>query len=424
MDNRNKKDSPTLSLNISICRLYKKLNELAKDDPRRVIHSIKVGLALSLASTFYFVGPLLACMFHERAMWSVVTVVLVMEFTVGGTLTKGLNRAFATLLASILGVGAHHLSVQFVDRVEPLALGFLVFLIAVSATFARFIPELRTRYDYGVMIFILTFCIVVLSSYQGEKLLMLAYQRFSTIAIGVVIALFTSILLFPFWAGEDLHRMTAYNLEKLATFMEANSTSFEGYKTVLNSKAIEDSLVNNARWEPGHGRFKFAHPWKQYTKIGALTRRCAYSMEVLHVFVTKANSQMPTELELRCRSDHSPCTELCIASSKVLKGLASSILSMTTCSTANYEHMAVATLASEQLKTSLLDTCSLSRVVHEATVISLLVEIVECVKQIVASVEELAVLAQFKNCEVSQRATVSPVVDVEAPHVAIAMDGQ
>ncbi|XP_072999100.1 aluminum-activated malate transporter 1-like [Typha latifolia] len=178
---------------------------------------------------------------------------------------------------------------------------------------------------------------------------------------------------------------------------DGNNKSFEGYKTVLNSKAIEDSLVNNARWEPGRGRFKFAHPWKQYTKIGALSRQCDYSMEVLHVFVTKANSQIPTELELRCRSDHSPCMELCIASSKVLRGLASSILSMTTRSTANYGHMAVATLASEQLKTSLLDTCFLSRVVHEATVISLLVEIVECVKQIMASVEELAVLAQFKS---------------------------
>lgn len=43
--------------------------------------------------------------------------------------------------------------------------------------------------------------------------------------------------------------------------------------------------ANFARWEPGHGRFRFRHPWKQYLKIGALARQCAYRIEALNGYI-------------------------------------------------------------------------------------------------------------------------------------------
>ncbi|KAI3933051.1 hypothetical protein MKW92_005208 [Papaver armeniacum] len=54
------------------------------------------------------------------------------------------------------------------------------------------------------------------------------------------------------------------------------------YKSALNTKGTEDSLANFARWETSHGQFRFQHPWNQYLKIGALTRNCAYCIEVLN----------------------------------------------------------------------------------------------------------------------------------------------
>jgi len=36
-----------------------------------------------------------------------------------------------------------------------------------------------------------------------------------------------------------------------------------------------------ARWEPGHGRFNFRHPWRQYVKIGASMRSCASCLDAL-----------------------------------------------------------------------------------------------------------------------------------------------
>lgn len=60
--------------------------KLAQDDPRRVTHSIKVGLALSLVSLFYYHQPLYDN-FGVSAMWAVMTVVVVFEFSVGKLLT-------------------------------------------------------------------------------------------------------------------------------------------------------------------------------------------------------------------------------------------------------------------------------------------------------------------------------------------------
>jgi hypothetical protein len=59
-----------------------KLAKIARDDPRRVAHSLKVGLALTLVSVLYYVRPIFIN-WGVSTMWAVLTVVVVMEYTVG-----------------------------------------------------------------------------------------------------------------------------------------------------------------------------------------------------------------------------------------------------------------------------------------------------------------------------------------------------
>ena len=59
-----------------------KIKNLGQDDPRRITHSLKVGLAVSLVSLFYYFDPLYDG-FGGSAMWAVLTVVVVFEFSVG-----------------------------------------------------------------------------------------------------------------------------------------------------------------------------------------------------------------------------------------------------------------------------------------------------------------------------------------------------
>lgn len=97
-----------------------------------------------------------------------------------------------------------------------------VFLAAAAATFSRFIPTIKARFDYGAMIFILTFSLVSVSGYRVDKLVELAHERVSTIAIGASICIFITMILCPVWAGTELHHLISNNLEKLADSLEGN----------------------------------------------------------------------------------------------------------------------------------------------------------------------------------------------------------
>lgn len=114
-----------------------------------------------------------------------------------------------------------------------------------------------------MLIFILTFSLVSVSGYRVDKIIELAHQRLLTIIIGSLSCVIISIFVFPVWAGEDLHKLIALNIEKLGDFLQGfggeffgnienydviskddNNKSFlHGYKSILNSKTAEESLV-------------------------------------------------------------------------------------------------------------------------------------------------------------------------------------
>ncbi|KAM6595774.1 hypothetical protein CsatA_006298 [Cannabis sativa] len=407
-----------------VCKIGKDTKELGKDDPRRVIHSVKVGIALSLVSIFYYYQPLYDN-FGVSAMWAVMTVVVVFEYTVGATLGKGLNRGLATLLAGALGVGAHHLASLSGQIGEPILLGFFVFLQATLSTFVRFFPRIKARYDYGLLIFILTFSLISVSGFRDDEILEMAHKRLSTIFIGSSVCVIICILICPVWAGEDLHNMIALNLEKLGNFLEGfgdeyfnsstaavkedqskkeeKKTFLQGYKSVLNSKSSEESLANFARWEPGHGRFKFRHPWKQYLKVATLTRQCAYRIEALHGHL---NTDPKASPEIREQIQEA-CTKISLESGKALKELAKSVREMTKIPSSSGDddddndigHIASSKAAAKCLrslfKSGVLENIDLLEAIPCVTVASLLLDVVNCTDKIADSVHELASLAQF-----------------------------
>jgi uncharacterized membrane protein YgaE (UPF0421/DUF939 family) len=91
-----------------------------------------------------------------------------------------------------------------------------------AATFVRFIPYIKKNYDYGVMVFLLTFNLIIVSSYRVDNVLKMAKDRISTICIGVGLCLVMSLFVFPNWSGEDLHKSTISKLEGLANSVEGN----------------------------------------------------------------------------------------------------------------------------------------------------------------------------------------------------------
>ncbi|KZV55735.1 Aluminum activated malate transporter family protein [Dorcoceras hygrometricum] len=398
----------------------KEAKKLAKDDPRRVVHSFKVGLAIILVSLLYYFDDPIYDGFGVSAMWAVMTVVVIFEFSVGATLGKGVNRGIASLLGGALGVGAHRLASFTGNKVEPIFLGLSVFLMAAVSSFLRFHPLLKARYDYGLMIFILTVSLICVSGYRDDEVLDIAYIRLFTVLIGGAASVFICVVIRPVWAGEDLHNLTAANIEKLAIFFQGTTSflsslqhnleffksfdesneekkaSLDVYKSVLNSKANEESLANSAKWEPRHGKFRYRQPWDQYLKVGAATRECAYRIEALSGYLINSEMQMPAEIREKIQE---PCMKISKECSCALVELSAAIKKMTQATRADL-HVSKAKAVSKNLKsllkTGLSPDTDLVDIIPAATVASLLLEIVSCTAQIADSVHELALLSKYK----------------------------
>ncbi|CAL0332155.1 unnamed protein product [Lupinus luteus] len=411
-------------------KLWSKLVEVTKiakkfgqDHPRRLIHSFKVGVALVMISTLHHFRPSFYA-FGDNIMWAVLTVVVVLEFSVGATLGKGLNRMLATFLAGALGVGTHCLANLSGHKGEAVLTPIFIFLIAGTVTLMRFSPRFKVRYDYGMIIFILTFCLVSLSDEKESEMLEIAHERLLTIIIGSCIAVMVCICICPVWAGEDLHNEIAGNMEKLANFFEGFSDEYfnnsdttqtvqdksfmHRYKSVLSSKSSEETMAVLARWEPCHGKFKFHHPWKQYLKIGNQTRVCAYKIEALSSYLLHSK-QNPHEVQSMIQES---CTIISSECGKTLKESSLGVRHMTKSSMPN-QHVANAKNAVESLKSVLRtnpwEGADYVDIIAVAAVASLLIDVVDCTEKICEAIEELASLARFVPSQLLHQGTVQPI---------------
>ncbi|KAK1559220.1 hypothetical protein Q3G72_012014 [Acer saccharum] len=426
-----------------ILKIYKflyKAWKLAVAEPKKVIHGVKVGLAISLVSLFYYMRPLYEGV-GGNAMWAIMTVVVVFESTIGATFCKCINRAVGTSLAGSLGVGVHWIASHSSKEMEPIIIGASVFVLVSAATFSRFMPAIKSRFDYGVLIFILTFSLISVSGYRMDKLFEMAHQRVSTIAIGTSLCIIVSMVVCPIWAGGELHQLICLNLEKLACsldecvaeFFKDNKTSSAadieedcrkkmlGYKCVLNTKATEELMARFARWEPAHGRFNFRHPWKQYVKIGASMRNCAYCIETLSGCV---NSKIQAPIHLKSHLKRI-CLRLSTTSSNVLKELTSTMKTMKKSSKIELlvgemsfaveelrnamksipNHLIITTQSSSEAHHGEANTEPITKItapspfmeiIPLATMVSMLIENAARIEGIVKAVDELAAMAKFK----------------------------
>nr|GMD89691.1 aluminum-activated malate transporter 8-like [Ipomoea batatas] len=394
----------------------KNASKIGKDDPRKVMHCGKVGLALTLNSLFYYYNPLYDG-FGQSGIWAVLTVVVVFEFTVGGTLSKSLNRGFATFSAASLGFGVVYLAQLSGRDEQAMVIGVVVFILAALTTFTRFFPRIKKKYDYGMVIFILTFSMVAVSGYRAEKIMVMSYQRLLTVVIGGATCIIISILVCPAWAGEDLQNLIAGNIEKLAKSLEGFGNAYfcfpeeddesgvvakgddkaydhQHYKSVLNSKTSEESLA-------------------------------------------------PIEFVKRIKE---PCMAMCSESTKALRELSSTLKTMTHPSPAIQTHLQTSKAAIADLRAALQASpaagagADLFSIIPVLAVASILTDIAACVDKISESTEELSVKARFKKpgkadnnssapapapeLQLLHRGTVNPVAEDEGGYVAVAISGK
>ncbi|KAJ4953752.1 hypothetical protein NE237_030584 [Protea cynaroides] len=300
--------------------------EFCKEDSNRVIFSLKVGLAVLLVSfLILFQAPYQV--FGTSIIWSILTVAIMFEYTVGATFNRGFNRALGSLLAGILAVSVAQLAIFAGHVAEPIIIGFSIFLIGALTSFLKQWPSL-VPYEYGFRVILFTFCMIVVSGYRKGNPVRTAIDRLYAIAIGGFVAVLVNVLVCPSWAGERLHKELVKNFDAVADSLEEcvrkyltddgseqtefsktvmdefpDEPAYKGCKATLNSSAKIDSLAISAKWEPPHGRFRhFFYPWSEYVKVASVLRFCAFEVMALHG-VLHSEIQAPYNLKTAFQSE-------------------------------------------------------------------------------------------------------------------------
>ncbi|XP_027351059.1 aluminum-activated malate transporter 13-like [Abrus precatorius] len=379
---------------------------------RKMIHSVKVGISLVLVSLMYLVNPLFEQV-GENAMWAIMTVIVIFEFSAGATLGKGFNRGMGTIVGGGLGcLAAFFAQSTGIGRVgNSIIIATSVFIFGSLATYFRLVPSIKKRYDYGVMIFMLTFNLVVVSGVRAHvKVWEIARERLVTILMGFIVCICVSLFVFPLWASDELHDSIVSRFQDLANTIEAclgectklvgekEDQSLNVCKSVLNSKSKDESLANFAKWEPWHGKFGFSYPWGRYLKIGEVLRELA-------AFILAVGClQTAKEPMAYLRQSQSVQLDTCVAiESKVagiLRELGESMKQMRKCE-AKYnisaQLKAVRSDLNSIISTSKIAQLEDGQVLAIASSVFLLMEVVRKVEELVKEVEELADVAGFST---------------------------
>lgn len=122
-----------------------------------------------------------------------------------------------------------HLSIESSDDVLPHS--------GAIATRFRFVPTIKKKYDYGIVVFLLTYNLVAVSGHREEQIVRIASDRLAMIAFGFAVTVMISLIVFPVSAGNELHKSLVSKFKNIKVSLDGMHDLFLFHHSSFDSEA-------------------------------------------------------------------------------------------------------------------------------------------------------------------------------------------
>ncbi|KAI9271900.1 aluminum activated malate transporter-domain-containing protein [Phascolomyces articulosus] len=220
-EEKEKQQQPSSSGSSLLSKFWKLFQQqLACNDNR---YALQMGVAFLLATLFVVVEPI--SKFAPNAFWVGVSVVTVLDNSVGGFLSLSIQRMIGTFIGGGLSIVVMTISRAIFPVWSPGATVFLCFLMFCQV-FAIARIKLRPNMNYAGGIGLLTTVIILLSGYPNlihDKIsgcAELGFWRVFDLIVGIIIAMWASLCIFPLKARNTMRKNLGEALQEAADLYE------------------------------------------------------------------------------------------------------------------------------------------------------------------------------------------------------------
>ncbi|KAI8140796.1 aluminum activated malate transporter-domain-containing protein [Fennellomyces sp. T-0311] len=295
--------------------------QIACNDNR---YALQMGTAFLVATLFVVVRPI--SNFAPNAFWVGVSVVTVLDNTVGGFIALSIQRMIGTIIGGGLSIIVMTVSRAIFPTWSPGATVFLCFLMFCQVfTIARI--KLRPNMNYAGGIGLLTTVIILLSGYPDlihDKIsgcARLGFWRVFDLVIGIFISMWAALCIFPLKARYTMRKNLGEALEEAATLYERAALYCLNLKNI-DSADLSESLCLTVERQKVKTQIDDANcSEKEHEKVYERAKEKAEDVKQRQTTIQIEEPQLPTlnyDMEIW---NHELVNDLCDKAFRVLSRL-------------------------------------------------------------------------------------------------------
>jgi uncharacterized membrane protein YccC len=188
-------------------------------------HAIRVSSAVVAAYT-------LATLLHlPQGYWAVFTAVIIVQSSLGATITASIERLMGTVVGAVVGAGAAMLHARW-----PEAGGLI---LAITAALLAFLAAVRPAFKTAPI----TAVIMLIGTTNHMSPMVAAFLRVAEITVGNVVGIAATLLIFPARAHTSVVESTNKVAGLLAELLEHYALKLKGGDTDLDARASYDGTL-------------------------------------------------------------------------------------------------------------------------------------------------------------------------------------